>query len=73
MTFEDLVHVFNSNHLYPVWLEVDSKGNEMGLEIRCPAIQSQSRLALVESLIPWTMKAEFMPNEETIIVSEKKK
>lgn len=70
ITFEDLVHVFNSNHLYPVWMEVED-GKQTGLEIRCPSIQSQSRLALVKSLIPDGMVCQFFSNEEIITIKDK--
>lgn len=69
ITFEDLVRVFNSNHLYPKKTTED--GREVGIEINCPALQSQSRLALVKSLIPDTMKATFFPNEEIITIKIK--
>lgn len=66
--YEEIYHDLQSNHLYAMFVVNDK--DVLGVEVRCPALQSDSRLALVESLIPDTMKAEFFPNEEIIYVKK---
>jgi len=70
--FDDISETLKSNHLYPTYV-TDEKGNVESLEIFAPALQGESRLALVKSLIGDGFRCEFFPNEEIIRVEIKKK